>query len=228
MRRTLLVVVSFLSMGWAQGINLPVPSEADKSKLDFHVGGGPATPLNPTARYAGVGANVQLGAGYKINLHNSIVGEFFWQGLPSTRAALLPLVEAAVGSNSNFSHSVNVYAMTAEYMYRTEGARFGFYGIAGGGWYDRYAKLTNYTVSPGTVCTPYWTWWGYYCQAGFVSTSNTLATRGVNSLGLNAGGGFTIRLHPSGFKMYIESRYHYASAPRITTQLIPVTLGFRW
>lgn len=228
MRFVVVCVLLVVSAAWAQNTNsLPVPSQADESKLDVHIGGGPATPLNPTARFAGLDANFQVGAGYKINLHNSIVGEFFWQGLPANRGALLPLIEAQQGTGS-FGHTVDVYAMTAEYMYRREGARFGVYGIAGGGWYDRYAKLTQYTVAPGVVCTPYWDWWGYYCQNGYVSTNNTLATHGVNSFGVNGGVGFTIRLHPSGLKLYVESRYHFANGGRISTQLLPVTLGFRW
>jgi hypothetical protein len=208
--------------------NLPFPSQASLSKLDIHIGGGPATPLNPTARFAGVSANFQFGAGYKINRHSSVVGEFLWQGLPPNRSVLAQLIQSAATPNVNPNTSVNVYSMTAEYMYRIEGVRFGFYAIGGGGWYDRYAKLNNYSVAPGTGCTPALEWWGYLCADGVVPVNNTLAAKGANSFGVNGGGGFTIRLNPAGFKMYFESRYHYAPSSRISTQLIPVTMGFRW
>jgi hypothetical protein len=38
----------------------------------------------------------------------------------------------------------------------------------------------------------------------------------------------TIRLSDTGWKFYVESRYHYAFTQRIATTLIPVTFGFRF
>ncbi len=198
------------------------------SKLDVHIGGGPATPVGTTSNFAGLNGNVQVGAGYKFNRHSSIVGEFFWQGLPPNRKAIVQILQAGVTPNLQLHTSSNVYAMTAEYMYRREGTRFGYYGIGGGGWYDRYSQLKNYTIAPGTVCTSYWDWWGFQCATGLVPTDNVLATKGVNSIGVNVGGGLTIRLGDSGLKVYIESRYHYAPSNRLSTQMVPVTFGFRW
>jgi hypothetical protein len=127
--------------------------------------------------------------------------------------------------------SDNLYALTANYMYHISGRRYGGYIIAGGGWYYRFAKLQNVTVAPGTVCQPAWDWWGYSCVNGFVTTSNVLARRGVSSGGINAGGGFTIRLGPgdSNLKYYIEARYHYSpQGGRVSTQIVPVSMGLRW
>jgi hypothetical protein len=110
-----------------------------------------------------------------------------------------------------------------------EGERYGAYVIGGGGWYYRSAQLKNFTVAPGVVCAPAWDFWGYTCANGFVSTNNTLASRGISSGGVNAGIGLTLRLTQSGIKFYIEARYHYSpQGGRISTQIVPVTFGFRW
>src|SRR5690242_19544694 len=85
-----------------------VPSQAETSKLDVHMGGGPATPLSPTSNYAGIGGNFQVGAGYKLDRHNSIVGEFFWQGLPVNRNAVLPLLPS-LGLAPNVKFRNNLY-----------------------------------------------------------------------------------------------------------------------
>jgi len=188
-------------------------------------------PLGNTSKFAGISGAFQFGAGPNLAAHSSIVGEFMWHGLPPTRNVLQAVVNPliAAGLPSNVSTSTHLYALTANYMYHRDWHRYGYYFIAGGGWYFRHSALNNYTVQPGTVCQPVWDWWGYTCQSGFVSTTNTIATKGVSSGGMNGGVGITISLGDSGFKYYMESRYHYSpQGGRIATQIIPVTLGFRW
>ena len=197
----------------------------------MHIGGGIGIPLGRTADFAGLSGTFQVGAGPNLSAHSSIVGEFMWQGLPPTPRVLAVLVNPliAAGLPPTVSTSSNLYALTANYMFRMAGHRYGFYVIGGGGWYYRHTALNNYTVAPGTVCQPVWDWWGFTCQAGVVSTSRTLATNGVSSGGVNVGTGITIGLGDSGVKYYMEARYHYSpQGGRISTQVIPVTFGFRW
>jgi len=210
-------------------------NQAQNSPLNFHIGGGIGVPLNPTATFAGINGAFQVGGGPNLNRHSSLVGEFMWHGLPPTRNALLPILNSlcppSAGSTACSCGSLqatdNLYALTANYMFHVEGQRFGYYLIGGGGWYYRHAQLKNFTVPPLTVCQPIWDWWGYSCQAGFVS--NTLATRGVSSGGINGGGGFTFAVTDSGVRFYIEARYHYSpQGGRVSTQIVPVTFGFRW
>ena len=61
---------------------------------------------------------------------------------------------------------------------------------------------------------------------GFVFTA-TVASKGISAGGLNGGVGFTIRLSDSGWKFYVESRYHYAFS-NIPSTLVPVTFGLRF
>lgn len=234
MPKKVLIVVVLLSVTQA----FPVHAQ-DFSKVNLHIGGGIGVPTGETARFAGLSGAFQIGAGPNLSAHNSLVGEFMWQGLPPNSNALRAIVNPLCGGNvtvtcavtlaQNFGTSSNLYAVTANYMYHREGHVYGFYLIAGGGWYYRHLELLNYTVVPGTVCEPVWDWWGYSCQAGFVNTSTTLAIRGVSSGGADGGGGITFKLTESGFKLFMEARYHYSpQGGRVSTHIVPVMFGIRW
>ena len=201
---------------------VPLGAE-DFSRFAFDIGGGVNTPLNPTSQYVGIGGNFTTAAGYNLDKHSSILGEFMWAGLPPNLFVLHP-VNAPFGS-------VNLYTLTGAYRYKIDHlgkTPFGVYAIAGGGWYYRHASVDkNYVVPPNTACQPIYDWWGYSCDAGFVFTA-TIATRGVSAGGLNGGVGMTIRLSDTGWKFYVESRYHYAFSDRIPTTFVPVTFGFRF
>jgi hypothetical protein len=217
---------------------IPIDAQ-DFSKVNLHIGGGIGVPTGETGRFAGLSGAFQIGAGPNLSAHNSLVGEFMWQGLPPNNNALSAVANPLCGGSltlscaitltQNFGTSSNLYVVTANYMYHREGHVYGFYLIAGGGWYYRHLELLNYTVVPGTVCEPAWDWWGYTCQNGFITTGNTLAVRGVSSGGGNAGGGITLKVTSSGLRLYMEARYHYSpEAGRISTHVVPVMFGIRW
>jgi len=97
----------------------------------------------------------------------------------------------------------------------------------GGGWYYRHSRNDkDYVVPTATPCQPIYSWWGYACDSGYVSTA-TIASRGLSAPGVNGGPGFTIRLGDSSVKFYVESRYHYAWHENVHTAVLPVTFGFR-
>jgi hypothetical protein len=238
MRKLKLIAFILLIASCAQ----PAVAQEQGSPFNLHIGGGIGTPLNPTANFAGVSGAFQVGGGPNITTHNSIVGEFMWQGLPGNRTALQalsnltcvgvnPLV-TTTGNSCGLNTSRNLYVLSANYMYHREHNRFGWYGIVGGGWYYRYGSLKNATVAPGTVCEPVWDWWGFTCVNGLVSTNNTIVSKGQSSGGVNAGFGLTVKLSDaeSGtVKFYIEARYHYSpQGGRVSTQVVPVMMGIRW
>src|SRR5258707_728112 len=57
---------------------------------------------------------------------------------------------------------------------------------------------------------------------------NVTVGAGSTALGGNAGAGFTIKFHEEGYCFYVEARYHYAPTRSIATQVLPITLGFRF
>src|SRR5262245_41875446 len=203
------------------------PLRAQESRLNTSLGLGVTAPIGPTKQLVGAGMNATVGAGYNFSQHHSLIGEFMWSGLPAKTEALRPIW--IVANARDISGSGNLYALTANYRFKLEGRVFGFYFIGGGGMYHRHASLSReIAVGAGTFCTPSWAWWGYSCVSGKVVDDQTLVSAGSTAVGGNAGAGFTIRFHEDGYKFYVEVRYHYAPTKNISTQILPITLGFRF
>ena len=218
MLKTIAITIALL------GLSCAAPALAqnqdEEGKLNFSMGGGLSVPLNPIAKYSGVGGTFVGGAGYNLDQHNSIVGQFMWNGLPPSVGAIAQL--------NGISNSVNLYSITADYKYRSGfGKTFGFYLIAGGGWYYRHTSISKSTFIPTeTVCQPIYGWYGYTCSDGFVNTVGVSA--GTSSFGANGGVGLTLRLKDTNWKFFVESRYIYAASRFIATQVAPVTFGFEY
>jgi hypothetical protein len=60
-----------------------------------------------------------------------------------------------------------------------------------------------------------------------VITNMTVANSGLNAFGVNGGIGFTIRVGDAPYRIYVETRYHYAPTRDISTQLLAFTFGLR-
>jgi len=183
-------------------------------------------PVRPTSQYASAGLGVDLGAGYNFDRRNALIGEFMWNYLYPTAEALQP-IRVAVQSPNVGGHG-NLFALTANYKFELRGKLFGAYLIGGGGWYHRNTRVTKeIPVGTSITCDPVWFWWGYNCSSGTVTTSMTVANSGLSALGVNGGVGFTIRVGEAPYRIYVESRYHYAPTTNISTQLLAFTFGLR-
>jgi hypothetical protein len=200
---------------------------AQDSKLNTNLGAGVTVPVNPTARFVDPSANLVVGAGYNISKHHSLIGQFMWAHLPPANEAFRA-IRLLTGAR-DIDGSSNLFALTGNYRLGAQGRVFGVYFIAGGGMYHRRSSLSRrVVVGATTVCSPPWLWWGYTCVAGLVSDDETLIREGSTAFGGNGGVGFTIKINEEGYKFYVESRYHYAPNRHISTQIIPITLGFSW
>jgi hypothetical protein len=199
----------------------------DNPKGNVNLGFTTTAPLNPTGRFVDLGLGTNIGAGYNFNRRHALVGEFMWNHLFISSSALDP-IRQAVG-NPDVGSSSNVFAFTANYRYELRGKRLGAYLIGGGGWYYRNAHLSQKVTSDGTtVCTPIWLWWGFSCQSGTVTADQTIAGSSSNTLGVNGGIGFTTRVSDAPYRLYFESRYHYAPSKGVSTQLATITVGIRY
>jgi hypothetical protein len=223
MSKKTVFTIGLLSTVWM--IPLHAQHQTEDGTFNFSMGGGLSVPLNPTAKYAGVGGSFITGGGFNLNQHSSIVGQFQWDGLPT---AILSPALSAIAQINGFSASTNLYNITADYKYRSGfGKTFGYYLIAGGGWYYRHTSVSKSTFIPtDTVCQPVWGWYGYTCSNGFVNTVGV--SNGTSAFGANGGVGLTIRVKDTPWKFFIESRYNYAATRFIATQVAPVTFGFEY
>jgi hypothetical protein len=205
------------------GLSCAIPALAqdqdEEGRFNFNMGGGFTVPVNPIARFAGVGGSFLTGGGPNLDQHSSIVGQFMWNGLPPSVGAIAQL--------NGISKNVNLYSLTANYKYRTGfGKTFGAYVIMGGGWYYRNSNISRSVfVNTPTVCQPIYGYYGYTCSNGFVNTVGVSA--GTSSFGANGGIGMTLKIG-LGWKFFMESRYVYAASRFIATQVTPVEFGFEF
>lgn len=219
----LLVVISCSSRVTAQD-----EGEFDEdSKINTNLAIPLTVPLNPIANFTNFGLGATFGAGYNITPRNAFVGEFMWNRLFPSNSALTPL-RLALNSPDVNGHG-NLFAVTANYRFELRGRSKGVYLIGGGGFYYRSTTLTKEAITGSTIaCTPVWLFWGFNCASGTVSNDQTIASSSSATFGVNGGIGFTVKVAEPRYRFYMEARYHYAPTTPINTQIIPITVGFRF
>lgn len=220
--------ICFLALScraWAQDVEL---SGNDNPAVTTNLGIPLSAPLAPMGNHVGFAWGVSAGVGYNFDRRNAVIGEFMWNALYPTNETLQPIRLALL--TSNVSGHGNLFAFTGNYRLELRGKVFGIYFIGGPGWYYRTASLSR-PVPEGTTiaCTPAWLWWGYNCATtGLVITNLTEVHSNAGALGFNGGMGVTIRVGEAPYRMYVESRYHFAPTAGISTKLIAITVGIRY
>jgi hypothetical protein len=199
----------------------------DDPRVNSNLGMTITEPVNPMGRYANLGAGIGGGVGYNFTRRHGVLAEFMWNGLSATSEALNP-IRSAVQDNS-INGTTNLYTVSGNYRFELRGNRLGAYLIGGGGLYYRKTYLTKGVTSPsGVPCSRSWLWYGFSCVAGMVVPNQTISSSGSNAFGFNGGIGFTVRVGPAPYRMYAESRYHYAPNDHISTQMVTVAVGIRY
>jgi hypothetical protein len=210
------------------GCNIHAQDEGDDDpKGNVNLGMPISGPLNPTAQFVNLGLGTTVGAGYNFTRRHAVVGEFMWNNLFPTNGALAPI--KAASQNPNLSAGGNLYAFTGNYRFELRGKAVGTYLIGGGGWYYRNTHLSQkITTGSSITCNPTWLWWGFSCESGSVTANQTLGSSASHALGINGGIGFTARVGDAPYRIYLESRYHYAPTKGVSTHLVAVTVGIRY
>ena len=202
-------------------------AQEGSDKINSNLGMSMTLPVSATGQYAGNGWGVTGGVGYNFSPHHAFIGEFLWNRLYATNYAMAP-INAAYQSGGVDGQS-NLYAVTANYRYEVRSKRFGTYFIGGAGWYYRYNHLSRpVTIPAGTGCTPALLWWGGKCSTGSLAADQKLGSYGSNVFGGNVGVGLTVKVGEPSYRLYVESRYHYAPTQHVSTQLVDITVGIRY
>lgn len=224
----ILVGLAVAMLAWAIPLHAQDEEFGEDSKLNTNAGISWTVPTNPTAQFVNFGWGVMtFGAGYNFSKHHAVIGEFMWNSLYPTNEALRPFRLALHTHNVN-AHG-NLLSWTANYRFEVRGESLGAYFIGGGGLYFRTTHITKEIVTgTNTTCTPAWLWWGFTCTSGIVDTDQTLASSSSGKFGVNGGIGFTVKVGEPRYRMYIETRFHYAPHKPIKTEIIPVTIGIRF
>ncbi|HWQ56175.1 MAG TPA: outer membrane beta-barrel protein [Bryobacteraceae bacterium] len=190
---------------------------AQEPRWTVNVGGGFTNPVRGIESRLDRGWNFSAGAGPRFTRNLSLVGEFNYNELDLSRAALTAL--------SMPDGNTRVWSITANprVNFNPDGI-LDFYLIGGGGVYRRTVEFTQPTVTTITVFDP---WWGIVYPAA-VPANQILASYSTTRGGLNIGGGITVRLGHTGMKLYGEARYHHMFTPGVATTYLPVTFGLQW
>lgn len=221
MKRALLTVLMSIALLTSVSMWAQEDEPNDNRKSNGNLGLPISLPLAPMGQIAQAGIGVTYGAGYNFTRRHAVIGEFMWDWLhPNING--LPGVSGANGHG-------NLYTLTANYRFELRGQKFGTYFLAGGGWYLRHSSLTKTVVTGSAVtCTQEWLWWGATCSSGVVTNQETLRSSSSSAFGVNGGIGFTVRVGDAPWRVYVESRYHYAPTKFVNTQLVITTVGIRY
>jgi len=222
-----LVILAVVS---CNGQSSPTISERDPVENPYgnvHLGAPIAIPLNPAARAVHLGLGFDVGGGYNFTRHHGLVGDLLWNSLFPTNEALAK-VRTALG-DPGIEATVRITELSANYRYELRGRRLGTYFMGGAGLFYRHTSFTKEVVTGSDIqCDPTWTWWGFQCSSGIVTENQTVGSWSSTAPGYNGGVGFTIRVGDPPYRVYAESRYHYAPNSRINTQLIEIVFGIRY
>src|ERR1700730_12899038 len=152
---------------------LPFGSNAsaqEPGSWSFNLGGGVSFPMSDTSKFVGNGGHFVIGGGRNLRPALGVNTELMWLDMPPKRS-FLDQIGAPDGS-------ARTYAWTFNGILRIPTKRrFGTYVIGGGGWYHRSGELTAPAIVPGTICAPFWSWWGVICFNGLIATLVVLASR---------------------------------------------------
>jgi len=188
---------------------------------NFNIGSGPGFPLGLTNTFANISYNFVTGGGVNVSPHIKINAEFMFHGIPVQKRIVDQLSLSDVKGR--------FYALTGNLLV---GAPIGrgrtVYAIGGGGWYRRTLIAKQTIFQAGTVCSPYWSWWGEDCVNGIFATDVTVGSRTLSAPGFNVGGGLTHQLGDSPAHVYLEVRYHLAYTRNVHTEVLPLTIGIRF
>lgn len=199
----------------------------DDPRGNIHVGTTLAAPLNPTAPFSQFGWGLSMGAGYNFTRRHAVIGEFMWTHLFATDSALAPV--RAIALMPNVNGASNLFGFTGNYRFELRGSKFGAYFIAGGGLYYRTVYLSQRMILGTSIpCARVWIWWGATCTDGIVPAGQTIGDTTAFAPGGTGGVGFTARVGEAPYRVYVETRYHYAPTKGVSTQLIGVSVGIRY
>jgi opacity protein-like surface antigen len=192
------------------------------NRFTFNVGGGPGFNFSEASQFANNSFNIVGGGGMNFNRMFGARAEYMYYNLPIKSSVIQ---QQGLPGASAHQHAVTING-TFTIPFKSP---WGFYGIAGLGWYRRTASADTQHLTTNTLCQPAWIWWGVTCFNGLVSPDQTLSSSSRDAAGFNVGGGVTYRVKQLGrARLYAEARYHRAYHSDAHTSVLPVTFGLRW
>jgi opacity protein-like surface antigen len=121
---------------------------------------------------------------------------------------------------------VDVWSLTANVIWGPDNSGpVSFYLTGGVGVYYLKGQIGAPGVFTGIICDP---WYPFWCYPGAVPGTVIKGEESTTEWGYNAGLGLTIEVGQSGSQIYFEAIYHSAQTNEVTSDYIPLVVGYRW
>ena len=202
----------------------PLPRQRkpkDYKNWNYDVGAGASVYGGPTKTFArGGGVVGTVGVARNANKYLGLRADFMYQDLPLKQTSLLL---AQAGSANTYVLAFTVDPIINFEVTKTVNA----YVLFGPGYYHRGGTLNSDTAVPGTPCDAFFTWWNGTCNNVSLGLNGSFIHSSQNDFGYNVGAGVTRKM-PSGVEVFAEFRLLHGSANGTTTDVRPITVGFRW
>jgi len=186
----------------------------------FNAGGGASLTNGATMNFARSGGGVAaVGVARNASKYLGLRADFQFDNLPLRQSALH--LGQATGANAH------AYSVALDPVINIPvNKEWGGYFVVGGSYLHRSGKLDASAAVPGSVCNPFWVWWGA-CYAGSLRLDGKFLTSSQDEFGENFGAGITRKIRPN-LEIYAEFRYVHGKRNGISTDFRPITLGVRW
>jgi hypothetical protein len=194
----------------------------DYKNWTFNVGAGAGVDSGATETWVRGGGFVgSAGVARNANKYFGLRADFTYANLP-LRDSTQNLAQAT-GATSY------AYAITLDPIINVPVTKlYSGYILAGPLFFHRAGSLNGDTAIPGSGCNAFWSWWGACVNSNaFIPINGSFINSSQNQFGYNLGGGVARKM-PSGVEIYAEVRLMHGSSNGITTDVRPITIGFRW
>jgi opacity protein-like surface antigen len=134
-------------------------------------------------------------------------------------------IDEAGGEGSITGGDVTAWSGTVSAVWSPSNRGSGFYALGGVGVYRVEGKIREQgLIWYPPICDP-WFWW---CVPGGVGPGTVVAgSASSTEFGWSVGIGWAFEVGV-GSQLYIESRYQSVDTSPLSTEFLPITLGYRW
>ena len=121
---------------------------------------------------------------------------------------------------------VDIWSLTANVIWGPDtGGTVGFYLTGGIGAYYYDATIGRPGAFTGVICDP---WYPFWCYPGLVPGTVVEGSQSGTEWGYNAGLGISFEVGQSGSQLYLETIYNSVQTDKVSSDYIPLVVGFRW
>ena len=212
--------VAILTVLMAIALTAPAMAQPMKDKRwTFNVAAGYTVPYDVVEEFFDGGLGLEFGATYMPRR-----GHFgAWMG---TAYSALDVNDEMLQTIGVSDGDMRIWSLQGGGIWSSRSQKtVNFYISLGAGWYRREIDLLN----PAVLEVPAWCsdWWGFCQPESVVQTEDFVGKDRTSDVGYNGAIGMTFTLKNRS-QIYINLQYSSIQTDNVSTEFIPVTVGYRW